>query len=422
MAASRDCIIEALRWLIFLVGCGSLHSSFECRSSDQCSGGICEATGFCSFSDGKCASGQRYGHFSGALADQCTDGGVDLGLNSDGGDGGAIATGCALQIGGGGAHACAIVSDGTVECWGAGQSGQLGGVIDQSLPQPVLDAQSRPLKAATLALGGTHSCAVSSSSTISCWGENARGQLGTGAPPTPQPVPLLLGINPIEAAAAGGAHTCAAVGSSNLLWCWGANDEGQLSDGASGDANQPQAALARDSTQLSVDRIALGRAHSCALIGGHIDCWGRNVEGQLGTTAPPPAQVSGLGRVIAVAAGGDRTCAIVDGGDVFCWGGGQMVPTQVPGVTAKAIAVADDHVCAALVVGGGVVCWGAQPQEVLDLDGNPLAGVVEIVAGTGYSCARTSGGAVLCWGAALTLGDGSTSDRSRAGPVRLTCP
>jgi alpha-tubulin suppressor-like RCC1 family protein len=440
--------MKPLRWLLALTlcACSPLQAAFQCRTHEQCVdavAGTCEPSGFCSFPDGDCASGRRYGQLAGDdLGGRCVDGGgVDGGFDGggDGGDGGVTYNGCAQSLAGGGAHACAVISGGVVECWGRGASGQLGSgaLADQPLPSAVLDSRAVPLVASSLALGAAHSCAVSAMGTITCWGDNSRGQLGTGAAPSPQPVPALLGLNPVGFAAAGVAHTCASVGAANLVWCWGANDSGQLGY-AGADAPMPQPALARDGTQLAgVSALAGGRAHSCALLGDHVSCWGRNVEGQLGggNTAPStvPVDVAGLGAVTAIAAGGDRACALV-GGAAWCWGAGQPVAMQV--ATATAVAVGAVHACA-LGSGGSVVCWGDnphgqlgdgnnarsdQPVAVVDLDGRPLGAAVEVAVGDGYSCARTLGGAVLCWGDAAMLGDGSGSDRPRAGMVRLTCP
>src|SRR5437867_2618506 len=107
MAASRDCIRQlynpGLRFILLLIACTPLRSSFECHANSMCgSGGVCEVTGFCSFSDGSCGGGRRYGHLSGALGDLCVGEGVD---------GGSSYSGCASALGGGGAHACAVISD-----------------------------------------------------------------------------------------------------------------------------------------------------------------------------------------------------------------------------------------------------------------------------------------------------------------------
>ena len=70
--------------------------------------------------------------------------------------------------------------------------------------------------------------------------------------------------------------------------------------------------------------IALGGAHSCAIIqGGTVMCWGLNSDGQLGngsqTDAHLPVAIPGLTGVTQVSAGEVHTCAITNG-RVACWG------------------------------------------------------------------------------------------------------
>jgi alpha-tubulin suppressor-like RCC1 family protein len=309
---------------VFVAGCASLKSAFECDANSDCvdgTQGVCETSGFCSFPDSGCPSGRRYGRFAGAgLGDSCVDG------SSDGGMGDAaiaVHEGCAQSLAGGLAHVCAVRADSAVYCWGAGADGRLGGLVDQPLPQPVLNAQKTPLQASRVTLGDAHSCAVAANQTISCWGANLRGQLGVGASPSPQPVPSLLGLNPVVRAAAGSQHACAVVGANELLWCWGANNDRQLSDGTTDDSGSPRPALAPNATQLAkVAALTGGRAHTCALVDGTAWCWGRNAEGQLGNgnsgATPVPVMVNGPPTVRRLVAGGHRTCALTDGGAVWC--------------------------------------------------------------------------------------------------------
>lgn len=68
--------------VVALVAGGCLRSTqFVCSDSAQCSGGQCQPTGFCSFADPSCESGQRYGEVAGDLSQQCVVGGS----GSDGG-------------------------------------------------------------------------------------------------------------------------------------------------------------------------------------------------------------------------------------------------------------------------------------------------------------------------------------------------
>jgi hypothetical protein len=78
--------------LAALVACSGPKNAFECTDNASCrnggAAGTCETTGFCSFPDGTCPSGSRYGTAAGSLSSQCVGGGGsgDGGMGS--GDGG----------------------------------------------------------------------------------------------------------------------------------------------------------------------------------------------------------------------------------------------------------------------------------------------------------------------------------------------
>lgn len=96
------------------------------------------------------------------------------------------------DIGAGNSHACAVLRDGTARCWGYSSRSQLG---DPSLPLSDADddiesisatpVRVQGLTSATAVTGGfTHSCAVTNSATVKCWGSNYDGQLGSTTVPS----------------------------------------------------------------------------------------------------------------------------------------------------------------------------------------------------------------------------------------------
>lgn len=135
-------------------------------------------------------------------------------------------------------HACARLADDTVRCWGDNASGQLGDGTTTQRPAPTEVKGLSASGGGGLALGASHSCAILADATVTCWGDNARGQLGDGtgaSRPTPAPVPGLQGVRAITAR---GDHTCAHLEGGGVR-CWGANDAGQIDSGPEPDRKAP---------------------------------------------------------------------------------------------------------------------------------------------------------------------------------------
>ena len=184
---------------------------------------------------------------------------------------------------------------------------------------------------------------------------------------------------------AGGAHTCAVTQSGNV-WCWGSDRFGQL--GRGGDPRGPDSSVGHDPERVvglsNVTAISTGLNHTCALRDdGQVFCWGSDLACQLGLgefTGDPtpgaqlrlvPTPVPGLDDAVSIAAGGDHTCAALADGSARCWGRNYM--GQVGDATTEDRCVA---------------------TPVAD-----LTGVVEIRAGHSISCALAADHSVWCWGA-----------------------
>ena len=130
----------------------------------------------------------------------------------------------------------------------------------------------------SLSAGGAHTCAVDQPGGVWCWGADDRGQLGLGAAGAnvtePAAVVSLQAL--ATSVAAGGAHSCASRTDASV-WCWGANDSGQLGDGTTIDRALPAKVAGAAGT------VTAGALHSCAASADHgVTCWGADTSGQLG--------------------------------------------------------------------------------------------------------------------------------------------
>ena len=328
---------------------------------------------------------------------------------------------------------CALTSGGRVECWGLNHDGQLGDGKrnDRSVPVNVVGLESG-VRAITA--GWRHSCAVTSTGGVKCWGNNHDGQVGDGTAvdrETPQDVVGLL--IQVTAVTAGERHTCALTTSGGVK-CWGNNHAGELGDGTRKDRDPGGCEGLDERGHRACIRVA---TYTCALTtSGGVKCWGNNHDGQLGVGTDAdilaPIDVAGLtSGVSAIAARWRYTCAVTSVGAVKCWGNnhdGQLgdgtrqdrnAPTDVTGLTSGVKAVQQwRHACAILTT-GAVKCWGSNHEGQLG-DGTGvdrktpvdvvawMGGVTAVSAGGQHTCALSQG-VITCWGENEDgqLGDGT---------------
>jgi alpha-tubulin suppressor-like RCC1 family protein len=344
-------------------------------------------------------------------------------------------------IAAGDSHTCALTVAGGVLCWGLNGDGQLGDgtTTNRLVPAAVSGLASG---VAALAAGGAHTCALTTSGGMVCWGSNASGQLGNGTTMSRSTPIAVTGLGTgIAAITAGYSHTCA-MSTGGGMGCWGNNLNGQLGDGTTTQRLTPTAVSGLGVSGVAA--ISAGNSHTCALTtGAGALCWGTNYTGQLGdgttTQRLTPTAVSGLGSgVTAIAAGDTHTCALKAGAGATCWGDNgsgrlgdgtttsRLTPTAVSGLGSGVAAIngGGSHTCS-LMTGGPIRCWGSNGEGQLG-DGTtqvrvtPTAvsglgsGVAAIVTGDAHTCALTAAGGVLCWGdnGSGRLGDGTATDRS----------
>lgn len=284
----------------------------------------------------------------------------------------------------------------------------------------------------TVDVGGTHTCAIVQDGSVKCWGSNLFGQLGDGkfnSAANFTPVTVKLDA-PVMSIATGAGHSCALT-TQGTVACWGRNDNGQLGNGNTVDAAQPQMVKGLSGAMYPVagaKYLAAGGLHSCVVLnGGKVKCWGANTNGQLGNgtavSSTVPVEVSSLSNVSQVALGSSFSCAVLINGDVQCWGSnefgqlgnGTKVPKQAPGKIlnlggkkAFTITAGSDHACVRLT-DNAVKCWGwnghyqqgekiTSGYNLLPTDIKSLGNVSGIAAGGDFTCAIANDKTIKCLG------------------------
>jgi alpha-tubulin suppressor-like RCC1 family protein len=133
---------------------------------------------------------------------------------------------------------CALMADGTARCWGYNYDGELGngsGGNYQLFPVNVSGAYNVSM----ISAGYTHACALVNDGTVACWGSNRSGQLGDGTTTNRAYPATVYGLpDPVVQLSSGSAHTCA-VTKRQDIYCWGDNNYGELGDGTFYDAVKP---------------------------------------------------------------------------------------------------------------------------------------------------------------------------------------
>jgi alpha-tubulin suppressor-like RCC1 family protein len=207
----------------------------------------------------------------------------------------------ATQIAAGGSHTCALLTDGSVWCWGAGGKGQLGdgSTSDSATPVAVTGlASAVQIAAGGNLFGGGSSCALTGAGAVFCRGWNSLGQLGNGTT-TDSDVPVQVSglTSGVRAIADSGGNACAMLLSSQVD-CWGDNSVDELGDGSSGGMSATPVTVS-GLTSLGTSITANNGASACALnVAGQAECWGWNTDGQLGdgstSDSDVPVPVQGL--------------------------------------------------------------------------------------------------------------------------------
>ena len=284
---------------------------------------------------------------------------------------------------------------------------------------PAADAEQvgskqRRAAAGFLDTGFSHTCVILTGGKVRCWGTNGSGQLGYGnttaigdteTPGSVGPVPLGAGRRAF-ALAVGFAHTCALLDNGRVR-CWGDAGNGRIGSGSIDSIGDTEPVTAVGPVSLGSGRravaISAGDQHTCAVLDtGKVLCWGYGAFGRLGygntntvgdnelPSAVGPVPLGAGLKAAAISAGGFVTCVLLQQGTVKCWGDG------FHGISGQGnpITIGDNETPAAV----GTVFLGRK--------------AVAISAGLAHACAILDNGKVRCWGqgALGRLGYGNVND------------
>ncbi len=360
---------------------------------------------------------------------------------------------------------CARFTDQQVRCWGQDTNGELGDGTTKTAYTTITNPGAFKAElainltnVAQLAAGNSFTCALLTDGTVSCWGMNNSAQIGTGAfssnVSTPTPVAGLSGVTSITS---GMEHTCA-LKSDGTVWCWGEASNGQIGDGVGHSLTSTQPGVSTwvgTPTQAvgvsNATEIYAGSYHTCALISdGTMLCWGDDTHEQLGdvtltgTMTFTPLVVHGVSGVahLATKSASNRTCVIYTDGTAACWGDNtscafgtttsttsSKTPVAIPGLSGiTSLIQAEKNTCA-LKSDGTYVCWGDNTSGQLGTESTASTGctkvtacgipsVTSLVTG-GTACAILTNGVLACWGYDMQglVGQGAGSKTPRLIPL-----
>lgn len=301
-------------------------------------------------------------------------------------------------------HGCVATEEGEVACWGDNTFGQLGREpLDPSLGVGRVTGLgvSSGIPISAVGVGGQHTCALTESGEIYCWGRNQYGQAGADGDASDWRPHKVEGfpVGTVLTAVSLGDHFTCALSQDAAVYCWGHGANGQLARESASSTSLPQP-IGGLPEGVGFTSISAGSRHACAsATDGNVYCWGMNSDGQTGVT-PDQARVTtptavvmppDAGPMRSVSAGRWHTCALSEAGRVFCWGNN-----------------------ASGQLGDGTQVASEKPVAVTgQSEGVPQLGVT---AGGSHSCSWGNDSSVYCWGSndRGQLGDGTVESKLSA--------
>lgn len=281
-----------------------------------------------------------------------------------------------------GNRTCGIDLDGKMLCWGSQMQGEMGlndGSIGagHSVPQYV----SGNAQWIAVSTEYTHTCGIKTDGSAWCWGADNYGQLGNGAVVGSKDVPQAVTGGGTWARITATTYSTCGIKSDGTAWCWGRGNNGVLGNGATADQPNPVAVSTAGVSGTAWTRIAGGSEHVCGIRDDNTAwCWGNGFNGARGdgstsTSQTTPVAVSGGFTWSEIYAGTSYTCGIRTTGAAYCWGTGTGGWIGDGGTS--------NRTTPALVSGGG--SWLS-----LSVGNNPGT--------SGHTCGIKSDNLAYCWG------------------------
>ena len=262
----------------------------------------------------------------------------------------------------------------------------------------------------SVSAGDLHTCAVKSDGTVWCWGANNAGQLGNGSyVDSPTPVKVVQ-ISNAKSVSAGATHTCAVL-ADNTARCWGWNGFGQLGNGTYADSSTP-VSVRINATTLLTNVVEISASFAIA------------------SAAGPDWTFAGT------------TCATLSDKSAYCWGWqsvyGQIgdntyfnrkFATKVLGSEHIGTSTRGFHTCSRRS-NYTLYCWGNNGDGQLGSTGaatkpsptraTTLSTVTSLAVGGWHTCVLLQDKTARCWGynSSGQLGNGTTTKSTT--PVVVT--
>ncbi len=366
------------------------------------------------------------------------------------------------QVSAGAEHACGLLEDDSLWCWGSNNAGQVG--IGSSDPRIITATEVTSSVASgnwmAVAAGGDHTCALDDDGALYCWGESDQGQLGVD--PDASDTPTLVDDGPWQDIVAGSAHTCAIDGD-NEIYCWGDNARDQLGTG-DGQSTSSPTLVERPADVTQWLEASAGDEHTCAigLKNGNLRgyCWGNGRDGRLGNglnsgTVPSPSEIDITSSLefLSISAGEEHSCAVIDAEtdiEAYCWGNGRdgrlgqsgssnetpTTPIDVTdGTDYSSVIAGYEHSCG-IDADDELHCWGNGSRGQLGTGENegsdtpqPVAAPDDerfstVTVGDEFACAIETEGRLYCWGEGSRgrLASGDEDEAGLSTPQRIEWP